>query len=639
MILGYSIIQVSRYLILCLGFVLSSWGYGLPIIRLVRGRFPLSIENHLFSLALGMGIIGHLTLVLGSIFPLNKQLAIIILAGGCLLGLIQLYRNKNNYFQLWKIPPIRITVVPLILIGSMILIITANCIYPIVANAIVPPHVYDEVAYHLAVPKIYIQQGRISYISFIPYSNWPMETEMLFTLGLLIDAEKFAHFVTWFDFLLICFVLILLGKRFFNAQTGMIAALIFSATPVVTSIAGTGLIEIPLSLYCFLAGATFLEWIETQQNSDWILSAIFAGLAASTKLNAAIVPVIIGVLLMIIGAIRRESMLANLKRFAIYGMLAFLVVCPWYVKSWIQTGDPFWSFFMGIFPVRNWDALGAHYLFGFIKKPNLPLSLANYFRAFWIISAKAYTIGPDSFRLGWVYLILIPFSFVTCFLIIRKQRRIIAWMLALSLAFYTSWFLQTHQARFLTPALPILALCCSTGVDWLISKSTGYLKLIPLSALLMVVIANSWISTPAERNLLKTNWPYIAGKISRQTYLESQISGYQVFSYVNQLLPSDTYIWMALYESRGYYLDRRYMWANPINQRVIKLEQFHNANELANSLLDQGFSYVLYNKVDTDKYNSIEYGDKYARLMNDLIQQRMNRIYDFGDLELYKLIP
>jgi len=585
----------------------------------------------------GFGILGHITFALGVSGLIYKSTGIGIISIGLLLGFIKFIRSKSTYYttiiQLLK--SIKFGWFPSVLV----IILIINLIYPLFANALVPPYNYDEVAYHLAIPKIFIQQNSINYISFIPYSNWPLETELLFTLGLLFSAEVLAHLITWFAFILVCISLYNFGRKYFNSEVGLLAAVIFSSTPMVTTLAGTGLIELPLTLYMLLAILTFLDWLNSGERYDWILSAVFGGLAASTKLNAALIPLLLGILLVLVLYKRKQFKLVKIIGiFALYGMIAFLIVSPWYLKTWIQTGNPFWPFLFDFLGGRNWDELGSEYLLGFIRLPNLEITLKNGLLGLYLLTFDAINFGPYRVVLGPFYLFFIPFSIPALFLLEPKKRRILRWLVLIGLLFYTAWFLQTHQTRFLMPASSVLALISAIGLYWFWNLGSIQWSTILKIILTVFFIYLNWITNPADRNLVKNSWPFLSGQMTREQFLERVVPGYEVFAYANNELPDDVYMWMALYESRGYYLDHEYMWANPISQRDIQLEKFNNASELAEELNQRGFTHIIFRTDQLEPFSYIKYGPEITELTRNLLSNHAQLIFHSEPLELYELI-
>lgn len=588
----------------------------------------------IYSIALGFGVLGHVTFALGVFGLIYKPIGVIIISLGLILTFLELIRNKSKY---------RITLVQLLKSQKfswfstiLVIILLTNFIFPLFANALVPPYNYDAVAYHLAIPKIFIQQNSINYISFIPYSNWPLETELLFTLSLLISSEEVAQLITWITLILVSLSLFYFGRKWFNSEVGLVAAAIFSSTPMVTTLAGTGLIELPLTLYTLLAIMTFLEWLTSGERYNWILSAIFGGLAASTKLNGALVPLILGILLVYV--ILKRNQFKRLNIFVYYGLIAFIVVSPWYIKTWVQTGNPFWPFLFDLLGGRNWDELGTEYLLGFIRLPNLTINVKNWLLGGYLLTFEANKFGPYRVVLGPLYLIFIPFSIPALFKMDRKERRILSWLLLIGFLLYTVWFLQTHQTRFLMPASSIFALISAIGLYWLWNLGSRWWPTIVKTVLIGLFVYFNWITNPADRNQVKNSWPFLSGQMTRDQFLESVIPGYEVFSFANDNLSDDAYLWMALYESRGYYLDQEYMWANPISQRDVRLENFMDGSELAEELHQRGFTHIIFWTDQLETFSYIRYGPELIELTHNLLSEHAKLIYQSTPLELYELL-
>ena len=56
---------------------------------------------------------------------------------------------------------------------------------------------WDASAYHLTLPRLYLEHGGFTLVEFNVYSNWPLATEMLFTIAMLLKGfvlAKLVHF-------------------------------------------------------------------------------------------------------------------------------------------------------------------------------------------------------------------------------------------------------------------------------------------------------------------------------------------------------------------------------------------------------------------------------------------------------------
>jgi hypothetical protein len=269
----------------------------------------------------------------------------------------------------------------------------------------------------------------------------------------------------------------------------------------------------------------------------------------------------------------------------------------------------------------------------------MQLTIKNWLFGLWEIIAYPGKFGSTGYDLSWLYLILLPFSILAIFLYKTQHKQVFFWLSILSLAFYTNWFLQTHQTRFLMPSIGILSLILGIGVTWFLELRDWKWNAFWSLVLILFLFMSSWVVKPSYRMQILKNRSYLSGDISRSQFLEDRNQGYKVFEYINGNLPNDAIIWLALYEVRGYYLDREYLWANPISQRAIKMEQFSDADRLAIELKNRGISYILLQTSTIDTYSFIKYGEIYSTLIRSLVEQHGQLIVSDGQEQLYKLVP
>lgn len=616
------------------------FGWGALLLKVIKYPRKSDTNYFVYSFAFGHGILAYIILAFAAIGQLYMLTGYLILTISFFVSVLEIYHNRNNILKLFSFgkKPFSINWFSLLLVCSIFI----SVVFPLIAEALLPPTNWDEVAYHLAIPQIYVNNHQLTYIPFIPYSNWPLETEMLFTLCLLIRWESVSHMVVWATLILICFQLYFFGKKYYSNHAGLVAAAIFATTPMVMMLAGTGLIELPLTLFTLLATTALIEWSETKEQSLWVMSAISGGLAASTKLNAALAPLILGIIFVFMMMKFKEQFSIICKKFIKYGCIAFSVVSPWYLKSWIFTGNPFWPFLYQYIKSANWDALGMEYLMEFIRLPNMPSTFYYWLTGLAQLTFHAEKFGPFRIALGEKYLLSIPFIFFAAIFPKANHSKILRWLSLCAIFFYSSWFFQTHQTRFFMPITPILSILAGLSFEWicqLVKERNKTISIILQFGLIFLLFSTSWFATPADRARVVSRFPYLSGNIGRNEYLKNQISGYEAFQFINKELPQSARIWMALYEVRGYYLNREYIWANPISQREIPIEEFDNASQLAQFLKNLGITHILYSPFDIDKYSYIKYGDKISSLMLNLIEDHTRILFQSPNMNVYKLIP
>jgi hypothetical protein len=97
-----------------------------------------------------------------------------------------------------------------------------------------------------------------------------------------------------------------------------------------------------------------------------------------------------------------------------------------------------------------------------------------------------------------------------------------------------------------------------------------------------------------HREIAGRSLPVVTGQISERDYLRASLPGlYDACEFVNSL-PNESKI--ALYqETRGFYLDRDYYWANPGQNNEIPYDTLKSGSELSAFLRGMGITHVLIN--------------------------------------------
>lgn len=607
-------------------FLLAMWGVGRPIVRRLIPT-ATQFEQMFFSFTVGWGLLSLTTLTLGLMGLLWPATAWGLLAIGGAAALIQLQRSP--LFRQLPIFP-QLTIGEWFLI-SVISIGIAFCYFVYVAT---PPLAWDEVAYHLAVPKIYIAVHRIINVPYIAYSNSPFNLEMLFTLALLLRAETLPHYLVFSLSLLISAGLFYVGQTRFDRRTGLLAAALYWALPLIRDLSGVALVEIGLGFFTGAALYAFGRWL-TGRASGWlVLTAWNCGLVAATKLPGAAVTLILGPALLIAlvpqwktSAGRKSALIA----LVIFGGIAALPVLPWYLKSYAFTHNPIWPFLNDWFGGRYWDALGDAYHFAYLRLVNLPAIPSNFLLGPWYLVEQPERFG--GYALDRLILWLTPFAFLA---VGHHQRRLVFGLTLFCVSFYTIWFFLTHQTRFLMPLIPPLCLLAAltayrlwnSWFPWRVLLAGAFIAGLP-----------GWRGP--ERNLWNTRLPYLSGEITRDDFLTAQVDAFTAFEYCNHSLPSDATLLLFPYENRGYYLEHPYVWGNLLTQRYIRFEQFADPAALYQGLRALGITHIL-DKPDFTHANfasglTITEWDAIRQTMTDMERNYATLRFEKNNIFIYEL--
>ena len=192
------------------------------------------------------------------------------------------------------------------------------------------------------------------------------------------------------------------------------------------------------------------------------------------------------------------------------------------------------------------------------------------------ISAYVLVFGP-------AFLAILPLV-VPALLRNRKVYKI--W--AASLTFFIVWFLMTQQSRYLLPAFGIMAVGAGGVMASLprlrVARFAAYCAAFTSAALSIFILACMCAETG----------PVALGFESQDAYLSSKLDTYRAISYINKNTAVDSKV--ILYgDTRGFYLERDYMWGDPGHNALIPYADLSDAEGLIEFLSELGVTHALLN--------------------------------------------
>ncbi|MGC8783286.1 MAG: ArnT family glycosyltransferase [Armatimonadota bacterium] len=555
-----------------LAVVLLAWA-GSRWCRLWRLPFVDAGERLAFGLALSTGALSYLVLTGGLLGRLQAGVlwslfAVILLAGAVAWWHMRPFEESRQPFP-WR------SWLPVAIVALLVL--------PMVVS---PPAAtdWDGLSYHLAAPAIWLREGRIGYIPFMHQSNFPfvMEMQYLWALGIGAGAggAKVFHWTT---------LLLTLGAVFAFARragfTGSWAAVSLISVPVVlweATVAYADLATTAYTLLCLLAAWNAAGEEDVSTRRRWLaLAGLMGGLALGTKMTA-LGSVGLLVVLLAWEAVRRRPV--RLVEIAGCMGVALLVGAPWYIKTYMYTGNPVYPYFYELFGGRNWTAehariyREAQLAFGLGREPHQLLMSPFNLTFFW---SRFFDPLPFVGSVGFVYLAgLIPLFFA------RRLPDAARWWILFSLVSLVLWFVLMQQVRYLMTIFPLVSLWCG----WLAVQAER--KWTARAMQVAIVLQMLWCAmgfSPLWSRVL-TVW-----KDGPSAYLQRALPGvWQACDWINRNTPREAGV--ILYdETRGFYLQRRYLWGNPGHHTLIDYDSFTDGDMLVRTLHRMGYQVVLQN--------------------------------------------
>ncbi len=216
----------------------------------------------------------------------------------------------------------------------------------------------------------------------------------------------------------------------------------------------TAYVDLARTFFEIMAILGFINWTKRKGKKWLIVSAAILGLAVSTKLLA-LGSLLIFVILIVILTRKITDLLT-------YCFLAFVIPLPWFIFSYIQTGNPVYPFFSNIYSVN--------FNFNLINPLNLPDPISPLYVVFLPISLLIYRKLKPALKIISLY------SFFA----------IIVWCLTP----------QTGGGRFILPYLPAFSLITVAAINMIkrVALRNVFIGLIVVLALFSIIyrgVANS----------------------------------------------------------------------------------------------------------------------------------------------------
>jgi len=445
-----------------------------------------------------------------------------------------------------------------------------------------PPISRDALIHHLAVPKLWLKHGGIYEIPWANYAYYPMNIDILYALCLYFKndiAPKIIHLVFGMGTgLLIYFYL----KTKYGRNWGLLGMGIFITTPIVIWLSTTAYVDLGMTFFITSSVMAFIKWRDSEyKNIKWfLLSGLAMGMAVGSKYNALIAAFILNMLLMLSVVQDKHKQTAALW----YGILFFAITAitasPWYLKNYLQTGNPFYPLFDGFFrslhhhPVL--EAAGRHAIekrrqIGFFKMREV-----MYAESFWetlLIPIRMFFQGKDNsyqYFQGVLNPILIIFS---PFILFKKRYRKDQIIFVVFTVFFIAmvFFLTAKQVRYILPVLPFLSIIAVMGIKDLLDMMTQKPfisslrfeeKIKPIVrvfvfAIVAILVIFNFIYLKNRVEIISP-FPYVLGKETRDAFLKRHLLHYDAVEYINHFLSDDAVVFTMFLGRRGYYFDRAY---------------------------------------------------------------------------------
>jgi hypothetical protein len=517
---------------------LAAVGGGAWLLRIVGVIDEQSaLEKWAWSFALGVGVIGWSVFF----FALAGKINTPWLIGICLVlisGIVFLRPSFHNLKNVGNMIQFRLTW-PMVLIIGIIVALSFDLL-----EGLAPPTDGDSLAYHFALPKLFLNFGELV---FVPRANdgaVPLLQQMTFLMALKLGGEQgltlWAMLSSWGA----CLVLFAILRRHVQPTFALATALVFLTTPAVVYSGGSGQVEIRNAMFVVVAAVAVGDALRTGQWRYAVLAGLAAGFYVGSKY-----PGLLFAFTCAVGLMFQRRWLSHGLGFTLAVIIAG---GQWYAWNWWNTGDPVfpllysWVEYVAGFPWN--EAQNAFYQSAYTGSEEIlavnPLTAFIYpFMATLMPypSFEASTVG-----FGPIVLLLLPMALLGAWWhrekILRSPVLVYTGMCLLG---YLLWFFlgPSQRIRFYAPIYPLLLIIMAVGVARASEVVTS------VRAPICLAFACALFFQGAGHFLYSINFmKRIALAETRDTFLARMVGRYPAIQYVNRTLTTNDMVLLPFRE-------------------------------------------------------------------------------------------
>lgn len=453
------------------------------------------------------------------------------------------------------------------------------------------PSGWDELVYQQVVPQRWLRDGWPHVYQDLPYSGFPSLNAILFWLMAPLDVLIAPRLLIWLCWLVAGIALLRVLRRCVTAGPAMMLTLSFLCSPAALLISANCYAEalLLLNLAALLLLAVRPASAEfSGRPFAGVIPGILCGGAAAVKLTGLILP---AVPLLWYGwrlrtnqpALRR----ATLQEAAVMLLTAAFFVLPFYVRPWLETGNPCYPYWMAWFTssTATLEMSQFHHAIG--DAAFGVRSLATFLTAP-LLLAYQDTLYDGVF--GWQLPVLTALGAVAVF----SRRRTTgvpgtAWMMLAVGLLYVFWYSTAQQARFAAPTVLLLTVVAANG-------ASALPRLLQHAVVAGLAIA-TLVSLPVRTaGYYVGSWETLCGQWSWPEYVNDGTGGYYLplIQAIQEHTPPDARL-LLLFEHRSLYVPRFSVIGTPFFQEsgFTPPEDFSRGQAVLQLLQEQQLTHLV----------------------------------------------
>ncbi|MGI8785429.1 MAG: ArnT family glycosyltransferase [Acidobacteriota bacterium] len=605
--------------LLAVGWIaLTALAIGARLLGSGRLQAPPVLERVL-QCALGLGLLAYGVFALG----LAGLLYGVVLAGG-LLALTWLLRREIRDQFAWVCAQSAALFcryrrnawlwVPLLLA-------LAALAFPLI-YALAPEVAFDSVCFYSEYARENLKAHRILFFPNLRATHQPFTPVQLFELGMELGGAAGAKLIHFLFFVLLALWVYGLG-RLGGRKSAYIGLLLFISIPVLQWEAAAAMIDLPHALFALCALTLVL--LRPLNTHTLVASGLFFGLALASKHQASFFGPFLLVLLAV--RVRDFGWRRGGGKILLFFLTALVVVAPWYLKSYLQTGNPVFPLAQRVFQspylnrqiVEIEDAERAR--FGLGKGAVAAALLPVRF----VTQPTAFRGSPGA---------LAALALPLLWLVLLRRRTvdfgIVLVLVAVAYGYTALWFVTVQEIRFLVPVMPIYAVLLGLLLRPGASRPASLTVLAGLTLYAVCYLPPVYtklqpafeLRLNADSLALQT----VLGRVDKDTYIARDFPSIYVYRYINEHLPADAYVMSG--DGAAYYCDRPFLYT--FSKDGTYIFEHSDAESIARRSVEKGVTHAVFDLRYTDG------NDPAKRMLDELREKFMDRVYAANDVELFK---
>jgi len=526
-----------------------------------------------------------------------------------------------------------------------------------------PPISRDALIHHLAIPKLWLKHGGFYEIPWAEYSYYPMYINLSYLVCLYFKNDivpKFIHLgfglgTGW----LIYFYL----KEKIDRNWALLGMIIFITTPIVVWLSTSAYIDLGMTFFTTGSVLAFIKWRDSEYSRfKWVLiSSLCMGIAVGSKYNALIAWFIVN-LMVIFSYVRDTNRQMNALQYGIlFFVITALVASPWYLKNYLQTGNPFYPLFNSFFKLLHHPPVQEVLHGQAIEKAGqisfFKMREVMYGESFWetlLIPIRIFFQGKDTSyqyfqgSLNPILIIFLPFVLLN-----KRYGKDKIFFVSFTIIFmFMAYFSTAKQIRYILPVLPFLSILAVMGIKDLLDKLGKetfnsplqyrkniklIAKFIVLSTILILLVFN-FLYLTKRMNIIKP-FQYISGKKTKDAFLKRHLLHYDAVKYINNNLPNNAKVFTMFLGRRGYYLERDYKNETSFGMSTIRhmVNSSYDKEKFVEYIRSMNVTHILMRTDLVNKYLQDNFSKKEVKRILKLISKYCKKIYEKNGYSIWDI--